>query len=291
MKPGDQDIDLDMRRKFRYPYEAWGRGGYSDASHATGRTGQNAAIASGSRPLMSAPDSKPDRAAEARRFVRTHPHGVLSTLSRRLGGAPFGSIAPFVLDHEGCPVILISTLAEHTRNLDADPRCSVIAHPCAQDPQAAGRVTLVGRAERLPDKHALGPRYLRRFPEAEEYFGMHDFHFYRLRVEAVRFIGGFGSIHWIDAADFAPPANTLGDSEESILEHMNTDHEANLRAYCLHGHGLRPRGVRMIGVDVDGFDLRADEQVLRFDFGSAACDAAAVREELVALARASREPG
>jgi heme oxygenase (biliverdin-IX-beta and delta-forming) len=240
---------------------------------------------------MSAPDPKPDRAVEARRFVRTHPHGVLSTLSRRLDGAPFGSIAPFVLDHEGCPVILISTLAEHTRNLDADPRCSLIAHPCAQDPQAAGRVTLVGRAERLPDKHALGPRYLRRFPEAEEYFGMHDFHFYRLRVQAVRFIGGFGSIHWIDAADFAPPANTLGDSEESILEHMNADHEANLRAYCRHVHGLQPASVRMIGVDVDGFDVRADQRLLRFEFGQAACDAAAVRAELVALAQASREPG
>ena len=243
------------------------------------------------RPAMSATDPRPDRAVEARRFVRTHPHGVLSTLSKRLDGAPFGSIAPFVLDHEGSPVILISTLAEHTRNLDADPRCSLIAHPCAQDPQAAGRVTLVGRAERLPDKHSLGPRYLRRFPEAQEYFAMHDFHFYRLKVQAVRYIGGFGSIHWIDAADFAPPANSLGESEESILEHMNADHEPNLRAYCDHVHGVRPASVRMIGVDVDGFDLRADERVLRFDFGQPAPDAGAVREALVALARASREPG
>ncbi len=236
-------------------------------------------------------DPRPDRAREARCFVRAHPHGVLSTLSKRLHGAPFGSIAPFVLDHEGCPVILISTLAEHTRNLDADPRCSLIAHPCAQDPQAAGRVTLVGKAERLPDKHALGPRYLRRFPEAEEYFGMHDFQFHRLRVQAVRYIGGFGSIHWIDAADFAPPANSLGEAEESILEHMNADHEANLRAYCRHVHGMQPARVRMIGVDVDGFDVRADERVLRFDFDAPAPDAGAVREALVALARASREPG
>ena len=234
---------------------------------------------------------RPDRGREARCFVRAHPHGVLSTLSKRLQGAPFGSIAPFVLDHEGCPVILISTLAEHTRNLAADPRCSLIAHPCAQDPQAAGRVTLVGQAERLPDKHALGPRYLRRFPEAQEYFGMHDFHFHRLRVQAVRYIGGFGSIHWIDSADFAPPTNSLAEAEESILEHMNTDHEANLRAYCRHVHGMQPARVRMIGVDVDGFDLRADETVLRFDFEAPAPDAGAVRDALVALARASREAG
>ncbi len=230
----------------------------------------------------------PDRAVEARRFVRAHPHGVLSTLSRRLHGAPFGSIAPFVLDHDGCPVILISTLAEHTRNLDADARCSLIAHPCAQDPQAAGRVTLIGRATRLPDKHALGPRYLRRFPEAQDYFAMHDFHFHRIHVEAVRYIGGFGSIHWIDAKDYAPPPNTLGDSEDSIVDHMNQDHAHNLRAYCEHVHGVQARTVQMIGVDVDGFDLRADTQVLRFDFERPACDAGAVREALVALARACR---
>ncbi len=229
-----------------------------------------------------------DRAVQARCFVRAHPHGVLSTLSKRLAGAPFGSIAPFVLDHQGHPVILISTLAEHTRNLDADARCSLIAHPCAQDPQAAGRVTLVGRAERLPDKHVLGPRYLRYFPEAEGYFAMHDFHFYRVQVEAVRYIGGFGSIHWIAAEDFAPPANSLGDSESSILEHMNQDHLHNLRAYCEHVHGVHADDVRMIGVDVDGFDVRADQRVLRFDFDQPATDAGAVREALVALARSCR---
>lgn len=239
-------------------------------------------------------DSTParlDRGAEARRFVRTYPHGVLSTLSRRLDGAPFGSIAPFVLDHEGCPVILISTLAEHTRNLDADARCSLIAHPCAQDPQAAGRVTLVGRAERLPDKQAQGPRYLRYFPEAEGYFGMHDFHFYRVRVQAVRYIGGFGSIHWIDAADFAPPANSLGDSEDAILQHMNADHAHNLLAYCRHVHGVQPAQARMVGVDVDGFDVRADDRLLRFDFEQPATDAGAVRQALVTLAKACRAEG
>lgn len=236
-------------------------------------------------------ESRPDRGVEARRFVRAHPHGVLSTLSKRLDGAPFGSIAPFVLDHAGCPVILISTLAEHTRNLDADPRCSLIAHPCAQDPQAAGRVTLVGRAERLADKHLLGPRYLRYFPEAQGYFGMHDFHFYRVQVQAVRYIGGFGSIHWIAAEDFAPASNSLHDSEESILEHMNSDHAHNLRAYCAQVHAVQASQAEMIGVDVDGFDLRADGRVLRFEFASPARDAGQVREQLVALAQRCRAAG
>ncbi|SCC91139.1 Pyridoxamine 5'-phosphate oxidase-related FMN-binding protein [Thiomonas sp. X19] len=230
-----------------------------------------------------------DLGLEARQFVRAHPNGVLSTLSKRLGGMPFGSIAPFMLDHQGRPVILISTLAEHTKNLDADPRASIIAHPCADDAQAAGRVTLVGRASRLADKDAPGSRYLRYLPEADGYFGMHDFFFYRIEVEAVRFIGGFGKIHWIAPADFAPPANSLEQAEPGILAHMNADHVHNLRAYCAHLHGVQAQEVSMVGVDTDGFDLRADGRLLRIDFAAPVHNAGEVREALVALAQQCRE--
>lgn len=230
-----------------------------------------------------------DLGLEARQFVRAHPNGVLSTLSKRLGGFPFGSIAPFMLDHAGRPVILISTLAEHTKNLDADPRCSLIAHPCAQDAQAAGRVTLVGHASRLAEKDAMGPRYLRYLPEAEGYFGMHDFFFYRLEIEAVRFIGGFGKIHWIAPADFAPPANDLDASEPGILAHMNADHVDNLRAYCAHVHGVQAQEVAMIGVDTDGFDVRADGRLLRFAFTQPVRNAGDVRQALVDLAHQCRQ--
>ena len=231
---------------------------------------------------------KPDLGLEARRFMRSHPNGVLSTLSKRLGGVPFGSIAPFMLDHTGRPVILISTLAEHTKNIIADARCSIIAHPCAQDAQSAGRVTISGVAERLPDKAALGPRYLRYLPEAEGYFGMHDFHFYAIAVRAVRYIGGFGKIHWVDPEAFAPPVNTLEVAEDSIIAHMNADHVHNLRAYCLREHGVQAQKVEMIGVDTDGFDVRADARVLRFDFAQPVCDPPAVRNALVAMARECR---
>jgi putative heme iron utilization protein len=230
-----------------------------------------------------------DLGPEARQFVRAHPNGVLSTLSKRLGGMPFGSIAPFMLDHQGRPVILISTLAEHTKNLDADPRASIIAHPCASDAQAAGRVTLVGRASRLEDKDALGPRYVRYLPEAEGYFGMHDFFFYRIELEAVRFIGGFGRIHWIAPADFAPPANTLDMSESGILQHMNADHAHNLRAYCAHLHGVQAQEVSMVGVDTDGLDVRADGRLLRIDFAAPVHNAGEVRKALVDLAQRCRE--
>lgn len=226
--------------------------------------------------------------AEARRFVRGQQNGVLSTLSQRLAGYPFGSVAPFVTDHAGCPVILISTLAEHTKNIEADPRVSLIVQPFTPDMQDAGRVTLVGRAERLADKDDLGPRYLRHLPQAEAYFAMHDFSFYRIAPERVRYIGGFGKIHWVEAGNYLAPEPALAEQEGGILEHMNSDHAQALRDYCRHYHGVETAAVTMVGIDGDGFDVRADGRLLRFAFHDLVHDAAEARQALVAMAQESR---
>lgn len=226
---------------------------------------------------------------DARRFTRGQQAGVLSTLSQRVEGFPFGSVAPFVLDHAGCPVILISTLAEHTKNLDADPRCSLIVQPFSPDMQTVGRVTILGQAQRLPDKDALGPRYLRYHPQAEAYFAMHDFHFYRITPVRVRWIGGFGKIHWVEPANYLLEETPLAAAETGIVTHMNADHADNLRAYCQHVHGVNTAAASMLGIDPDGFDLRTQEgATLRFGFDTQVCSAEAARHALVALAQAAR---
>lgn len=225
---------------------------------------------------------------DARRFVRGMQQGVLSTLSQRVEGFPFGSVAPFMLDHAGRPVILISTLAEHTRNIDADPRVSLIVQPFAEDMQTTGRATLLGRAEKLADKDALGPRYLRYFPQAQGYFAMHDFSFYRIEPVRVRWIGGFGKIHWVEPADYLLGDLPLAGQEDAILDHMNADHRASLGDYCRHGHGVEAGDAEMIGIDPDGFDVRAGGRVLRFAFPGPVADAQAARTALVDLARRCR---
>jgi putative heme iron utilization protein len=224
----------------------------------------------------------------ARRFTRARHSGVLSTFSRRVEGFPFGSVAPFILDHAGRPVILISTLAEHTKNVDADPRVSLIVQPYSPDMQVAGRVTLLGRADRLADKSELGPRYLRFHPQAESYFAMHDFSFYRIKPVRIRYIGGFGRIHWVEAEDYLLPSSPLAEQESDILAHMNADHADDLRAYCRHVHGIEAQRAEMIGIDPDGFDVRADQHGLRFDFDETVADAQAARRALVALSRTTR---
>ncbi len=225
---------------------------------------------------------------EARRFTRAQHSGVLSTLSKRVEGFPFGSVAPFILDHAGCPVILISTLAEHTKNIDADARVSLIVQPYSPDMQVTGRVTILGKAARLADKSELGPRYLRFHPQAESYFAMHDFSFYRIEPVRVRYIGGFGKIHWVEPANYLLAPSPLAEQESGILEHMNKDHGENLRAYCRHVHGVEAALAEMVGIDPDGFDVRADGNVLRFAFDAPVTDAQAARQALVALAQAAR---
>lgn len=225
---------------------------------------------------------------EARRFTRSQRSGVLSTVSKRLEGYPFGSVAPFILDHAGQPVILISDIAEHTRNIVADPRVSLIVQPYSPDMQVTGRVTLIGNAVQVPEKEALGPRYLRYHHQAETYFAMHDFQFYRIEPVRIRYIGGFGRIHWIEPAAYLEQIGALAAQESDIVAHMNADHGANLIAYCRHVHGVETASAVLLGIDPDGFDVRADAGDLRFEFASAVRDAQAARQALVDLAQAAR---
>lgn len=225
----------------------------------------------------------------ARRYLRRHRHGVLSTLSKKFDGYPFGSVVPYAADHAGRPLLLISRLAEHTKNITADPRASLIVHTPDVDPQAAARVTLIGNAVPVDDDlAAVKARYLGYFPDAQRLVALGDFAFHRIDPLAVRFIGGFGAIHWIAAANYAPPNHALAACEADIIAHMNTDHADTLRNCCRHFKQHDAATVAMVGVDCDGFDVRADGTLLRFDFEEPVTDAHGVRRALVALARETR---
>ena len=229
---------------------------------------------------------------EARLMLRAHRYGVLSTLSKKFDGYPFGSITPYLVDHDSSLLILISSIAEHTKNILHDPRVSLITHD-QRDPhiQTQGRVTVVGNAAPEADRERVGLRYLRYFPEARAYFSMHDFSFYRIRPVAIRYIGGFGKIHWIAIENYTPPPYPLIEQETDVIAHMNTDHLDTMRNYCQHFHQLEVLDVAMLGIDLDGFDVRADDKVLRFDFAQPVTDAQQARGALVEMARVAKGSG
>jgi heme iron utilization protein len=226
-------------------------------------------------------------ASEARLFLRSSHSAVLSTHSIKLAGYPYGSVAPFVLDHDGQPLILISTIAEHTKNIIADCKVSLLVFSGAEDLQANARLTLIGEAEQT-DKHdpLLRARYLRYFPSAEQYFEAHDFYFYRVQIVQARYIAGFGRMSWIAGAELRSPRTPLIAQESGIIEHMNMDHQDNMKAYCQHFYGVNTMTIEMLGIDTDGFDLQTDQQILRFNFEQAIHDASSARAALVAMAQA-----
>ncbi len=224
----------------------------------------------------------------ARRFLRAHSAGTLSTHSARIGGYPFGSVVPFALDARARPVLLTSALAEHTRNITADPRASLVVHSYAEDVQAGPRLTLIGDVTELSTRDEGCDRYLRRFPDAARLMALGDFSFRAIVARELLFVQGFGRIDWIGADAFAPPPNEVTDAEADILAHMNTEHADTLLLYCRTLGGLNAERAHAIGVDCDGIDVRADGRLLRFDFDPPAPDAPAVRARLVHLAGRAR---
>jgi len=235
---------------------------------------------------------------EARKFLRSTRSGILSTHSVRFEGYPFGSVAPFVLDHSCQPVILISNIAEHTKNIIANPKVSLLVFAGAEDLQANARLTLLGEAAKInKDEDAdLRTRYLRYLPQASSYFDMHDFAFYRIQIRQARYIGGFGKMSWMSENDLLNDITSIGSplasQETAIIDHMNADHAESLISYCKHFHGVDATNVQMLGIDCDGFDVKAivnnDTTVLRFDFEQPIHDAQSARTALVSMSKTAK---
>jgi putative heme iron utilization protein len=227
-------------------------------------------------------------ARDARLWLRAHRYGLLSTHSTAVAGYPFGSVVPYVLDHDGCPVLLISRLAEHTKNLAANPHTSLLTHEQGPNVQAQARVTLVGKAECVQAPDTIEARYTRYFPDTAGYRTRLDFDFWRIVPVTLRAIAGFAKVHWLSREAYAPPSNTLASEEADIIEHMNTDHTQTLRSYCRLQGMTATEAASMTGLDCDGFDVSAGGASLRFTFDEPVTNAHTARAALVALADRAR---
>jgi hypothetical protein len=190
-------------------------------------------------------------------------------------------------------LLLISTLAEHTRNVMADGRVGLLVDGTGglENPLTGPRVTLTGRLAE-DDTPALLARYIARHPDAASYAGFADFALYRMTVERAHMVAGFGAIHWIERSDFlfdATGAAALGAAEPDIVAHMNDDHASAIQLYATVLLGFEDEGWAMTGVDPEGCDLRRGGMVARLGFDRTVTTADQARTELVALVRKARE--
>jgi heme oxygenase (biliverdin-IX-beta and delta-forming) len=208
-------------------------------------------------PEPTAPE--PSFAEQARTLLHLGRTGTLGTVSQRHPGHPFVSVMPYAPDERGRPLFLISTLAMHTQNLEADSRASLLVAQPGDDPLALARVTLMGRGCRLTAADRAGAReaYLARHPNAIHWVDFDDFAFWRLDLSDVYFVGGFGAMDWLTVAGYeAARPDPLAESGPAIIEHMNRDHADALILYARVLGGLSAEAAEMVAVDRLGFKLR-----------------------------------
>ena len=211
-------------------------------------------------PLYDVNIPTPNHAERARTLVAQIKTGTLCTLAAEPEGYPYGSLVTVAFD-VGNPVFLVSTMAEHTRNLQRDSRASLlVAESSSDDPLANGRVTLLGPCAQVEgDAGRARAAFLETHPNAAYYVNFGDFAFWKMDVESIRYIGGYGRMSWVDAADWhAAESDPLAEAVPGVIVHMNDDHADAMVLYCkAFSKATDIDAASMTGVDRYGFEMSA----------------------------------
>ena len=236
-------------------------------------------------------------AEQARTLAEKMSTATLCTMSIEPEGFPYGSFVTYVI-HEGHPIFLISVLAEHTKNLQKSSKASLlIAEGGDGNPLALGRVTLVGECTKMPEEERESAKesFLAKHESASFYVDFGDFSFYRLKVEAIRYIGGFGRMSWVGEENWLQSKpDPLVPYAMDIIEHMNDDHsDANLLYVRALADLPDATDANMVGVDCYGVTLKADTpagpRMARVPFVEPLTSDEQARPEIIKLLETARE--
>ena len=232
-----------------------------------------------------------DPIATAKRLLRAIRSGALATLDK-VSGHPLATLTSVATDFDGTPLILISGLSNHTKNLKHDPRCSLLlAQGGKGDPLAHPRLTVIARAV-VTDREKARPRFLARHPKAAIYADFGDFNFWRLEAETIHLNGGFARAYDGPAADILTALDGAGELleiEASAIAHMNADHAEASKLYAEKLCGQGPRNWKVTGIDPEGMDLMANELTARLAFPRRILGGGELRRVLKKLADRARE--
>jgi hypothetical protein len=229
----------------------------------------------------------------AKSLLRRSRQGALATLMAG-SGDPYCSLVNVASHADGSPILLISQLALHTKNILGDARVSLMLDErAAGDPLEGARIMLAGRAEAAgPDEAAvLRRRYLNAHPSAQAFVEFKDFSLFRIRPQGAHLVAGFGRIVDLQPAQFLTDiadAAALLEAEQGAVEHMNQDHREAIHLYATRLLGAGPAHWRCTGCDPDGLDMQADDKTLRLDFPERVTNGNELRKMLVRLAGEAR---
>jgi putative heme iron utilization protein len=238
--------------------------------------------------MKDTPDFDPK--AAAKKLMREARSGALATLTVG-SGDPYCSLVNVASAADGAPLLLISRLAVHTKNILTDPRVSLMLDERKPgDPLEGARVTLAGTAAKT-ESADVRRRYLARQPEAEVFVGFGDFAFYEVRLKAAHLVAGFGRIVDLEPADLLTDltgAEALLAAEPEVIEHMNQDHAETCRLYATKLLGAPDGNWRCVGCDPEGLDLQWERTGLRLPFPQRVAQPGVLRAVLKQLADAAR---
>jgi putative heme iron utilization protein len=231
-----------------------------------------------------------DPKLSAKKLLREGRSGALATLMPG-SGDPYCSLVNIATAADGAPLLLISRLALHTKNILADPRVSLMIDERKEgDPLEGARVMLMGRAATTGDPQVRA-RYLARQPEAEMFAGFGDFSFYRIELKAAHLVAGFGRIVDLQPEDILTPVDDAGElmgAEPDILAHMNADHADTCRLYATKLLGAPDGEWRCAGCDPEGLELQFGRMALRLPFPQRVRSPGVLRQVLKQMADQAR---
>ena len=229
---------------------------------------------------------------DAVHLYRTTNAAILSTMSNKYEGYPFGSFITYVSDRNRTLFMYTSDIAQHTKNLKSNPKACVTLFKLDTDydKQNSSRLTLMGDLKTVSNEELddCQNRFIKFLPESKKYSSMHDFKFYKLVISRVRWIGGFGDIAWLNPKNWNDEKPKWSKNETMMIDHMNEDHSNVIQSALNAQYGIKDKKAQMIALTIDGYYISSKENIYFINFDKPILKALDYRKILVKQAKEYR---
>ena len=224
-------------------------------------------------------------------LMRNCREGVLSTVSKKYEGYPFGSFVTFISGADRSIIFYASDIAQHTINLKNNSKaCITLFNLNEGDKQDSARLSLMGDVKKIDkDVEEISRQFIEFFPESSQYSNMHDFNFYSLNISQVRWIGGFGKIAWLSSTNWNPIRPKWLKQEKSMIEHMNEDHSNSIVSTLNAKLGIKDKHAKMLRLTMDGYYVSSKNKIYFLDFNLPCFTVKQYRDKLVEQAKEYRD--
>ena len=224
-------------------------------------------------------------------LMRNCREGVLSTVSKKYEGYPFGSFVTFISGADRSIIFYASDIAQHTINLKNNSKaCITLFNLSEGDKQDSARLSLIGDVKKIDkDVEEISRQFIEFFPESTQYSNMHDFNFYSLNISQVRWIGGFGKIAWLSSTNWNPIRPKWLRQEKSMIEHMNEDHSNSIVSALNAKLGIKDKHAKMLRLTMDGYYVSSKNKIYFLDFNLPCFTVKQYRDKLVEQAKEYRD--